>query len=123
MTRTTATDRGQATVEFALALPLVAVLVLGIVQLVVVARDQLAVELAAREAARAAAVSASPTATARAAADAAITLAPLEVEVVETGGRITVTVRHRTTTDVPLIGPAIGAVEVAASVTMQREPP
>lgn len=116
-------DRGQATVEFALALPLVAVLVLGVVQLVVVARDQLAVELAAREGARAAAVSASPAAAARAAAAAAIALAPLEVDVTEADGRVTVTVRHRTPTDVPLIGPVLADVDVVASVTMQREPP
>lgn len=116
-------DRGQATVEFALALPLVAVLVLGIVQLVVVARDQLAVELAAREAARAAVVAASPGPAARAAAQASVGLTPLDVAVVESADRITVTVRHRTTTDVPLIGLAIGDVEVTAVVTMQREPP
>ena len=42
-------DRGQAAVEFALAVPVVVVLVLGIVQLVAVVRDQLAVELAARD--------------------------------------------------------------------------
>lgn len=116
-------DRGQATVEFALALPLVAVLVLGIVQLVVVARDQLAVELAAREGARAAAVAAAPTSAATAAAERAVDLAPIEVSVSESDGLVTVTVRHRSATDVPLIGLAIGDVEVAATVTMRREPP
>ena len=116
-------DRGQATVEFALALPLVALLVLGIVQLVVVARDQLAVELAAREGARAAAVAAAPAAAARTAAHAAVGLEPLLVDVVVRGDRITVTVRHRTRTSVPLVGLAIGDVELSASVTMRREPP
>ncbi|MGA1052784.1 MAG: TadE family protein, partial [Ilumatobacteraceae bacterium] len=57
-------DRGQATVEFALVLPVAALLVLGIVQVVAVARDQLTVEYAAREAARAAAVAADPAAAA-----------------------------------------------------------
>ena len=116
-------DRGQATVEFALALPLVALLVLGIVQLVVIARDQLAVELAAREGARAAAVAAAPAAAATEAANEAIGLEPLRVTVAEHGGRVTVTVRHESATDVPLIGLAIGDVEVSATVTMQREPP
>lgn len=116
-------DRGQATVEFALALPLVALLVLGIVQLVVIARDQLAVELAAREAARAAAVAAAPASAGTAAAERAVGLAPLDVSVSERDGRVTVTVRHRSATNVPLIGLAIGDVEVAATVTMQREPP
>ena len=116
-------DRGQATVEFALALPIVAVLVLGIVQLVVVARDQLAVELAAREGARAAAVAAAPAAAATSAAAAAVDLDPLDVSASEHEGHISVTVRYRSVTDVPLVGLAIGDVEVAASVTMRREPP
>lgn len=116
-------DRGQATVEFALALPLVALLVLGIVQLVVIARDQLAVELAAREGARAAAVAAAPASAGTAAAERAVGLAPLDVSVSEGDGRVTVTVRHRSATNVPLIGLAISDVEVAATVTMQREPP
>jgi Flp pilus assembly protein TadG len=116
-------DRGQATVEFALALPLVALLVLGIVQLVVIARDQLAVELAAREGARAAAVAASPAAAASAAANEAVGLDPLHVTVSARDGLVTVTVRHESPTDVPLIGLAIGDVEVSATVTMQREPP
>lgn len=116
-------DRGQATVEFALALPLVAILVLGVVQLVVVARDQLAVELAAREAARAAAVAASPGAAATAAAAGAVALDPLDVAVQTTADRVVVTVRYASPTDVPLIGALVGDVEVGATVTMQREPP
>lgn len=116
-------DRGQATVELALALPLVAVLVLGIVQLVVVARDQLAVELAAREGARAAAVSADPARSARAAADAAVGLDGLDVEVSQDGGLVTVVVRHRSATDVPLVGMVVGDVTVSAAVTMQLDPP
>jgi Flp pilus assembly pilin Flp len=116
-------DAGQAAVEFALVLPLVATLVLGVVQLIVVARDQLAVELAARDGARAAAVSAAPAPAARAAAERAITLRPLDVDVTVDGDRVTVRVAHRTVADVPLVGIAIGDVEVAASVTMLREPP
>lgn len=116
-------DRGQATVEFALALPLLALLVLGIVQLVLVVRDQLAVELAAREGARAASVAADPGTAASTAASAAIGLDPVHVAVVHTGDRVTVTVRHRSATDVPLIGAAIGDVEVSATVTMRRDPP
>lgn len=44
-------DRGQATVELALALPMVCLLLLAMVQVAVIGRDQLAVQLAAREAA------------------------------------------------------------------------
>ena len=116
-------DRGQATVEFAIALPLVAVLVLGIVQLVVVARDQLGVDLAAREGARAAAVAADPRRAAIGAARAAVGLDGLDVTVTEAGGRVTVTVRYRSATEVPIVGLLVGDVEVTAAVTMQRDPP
>jgi Flp pilus assembly protein TadG len=116
-------DRGQAAVEFAIALPVVVVLVLGIVQLVVVVRDQLAVELAAREAARAASVSAGPDAAARRAADEATGLAPLAVATGVDGDRVTVSVEYVSSTDVPLIGVFIGDITVTATVTMNREPP
>ena len=53
-------DRGSATVEFALVLPLVLVIVLGLVQVGLVVRDRLLVEAAARAAARAAAVQEDP---------------------------------------------------------------
>jgi len=122
-TRSRHVDRGQATVEFALALPAVAVLVLGIVQLVVVARDQLAVEVAARDGARAAAVAADPDGAARAAAERTITLRPIGVRVSVAGQAVTVTVTHSNPTDVPLIGALIGDVRVEATVTMLREPP
>jgi len=116
-------DRGQAAVEFAIALPVVVVLVLGIVQLVVVVRDQLAVELAAREAARAASLSASPEAAARHAAAEATGVGPLEVATGVDGDHVTVSVEYVSSTDVPLVGAFIGDIRVAASVTMTREPP
>ncbi|HZB42352.1 MAG TPA: TadE/TadG family type IV pilus assembly protein [Ilumatobacter sp.] len=116
-------DRGQAAVEFALALPVVLVLVLGIVQLVVVVRDQLAVELAAREAARAASVSASPEASATRAANAATSLRPLAVATDVDGDRVSVSVTYVGATDVPLVGAFIADITVTADVTMRREPP
>lgn len=117
------TDRGQATVEFALALPLVAVMVLGVLQIIVVARDQLAVEVAAREAARAAAVSGTPEAAAARAAEAATSLRPLDVAVTIDGNRVTARITYTAATDVPLVGLAIADVDLEASVTMLREPP
>jgi Flp pilus assembly protein TadG len=116
-------DAGQAAVEFAIALPIVVLLLLGIVQLVVVARDQLAVELAAREGARAASVSASPDASAARAAQHATGLRPLNVATRLDGARVTVSVEHVNTTDVPLIGVFIADVTVTARATMSREPP
>lgn len=116
-------DHGQAAVEFAIALPLVVVLVLGIVQVVLVTRDQLAVELSAREGARAAAVAAAPASAAEPAARSATGLRPIVVTTHTSAETVTVDVSHRSTTDVPIIGAFIGDVEVRASVTMQLEPP
>jgi Flp pilus assembly protein TadG len=116
-------DRGQAAVEVALALPIVVLLVLGVVQVVVVARSQISVELAARQAARAASVAAAPADAGRRAAEQATSLRPLDVTVTTNGELITVTVSYRDPTDAPLVGTVIGDVQVTASVTMRGEPP
>jgi hypothetical protein len=99
------------------------VLVLGLVQVALVARDQLAIELAAREGARAAAVSAAPASAARAAVDRTVTIAPVTVDVTVGPSTVTVTVGYVNRTDVPVIGGAIGDVDLSASVTMALEPP
>ncbi len=119
----TSGDRGQATVELALVLPLICLLLCAIVQVAVIGRDQLAVQLAAREAARAAAVAADPATAATAAAHRAIALRPLAVGVREANGMVTATVRYTDGTDVPLIGTLLPAVTFTATVTMQVEPP
>ncbi|HEY0519189.1 MAG TPA: TadE/TadG family type IV pilus assembly protein [Ilumatobacteraceae bacterium] len=116
-------DNGQATVELALSLPLLCLFLLAIVQLVVIVRDQLAVELAAREAARAASVAASPSDAALAAAERSVALRPLNVSTALSGDTVTVTVGHVTDTDIPLIGALIPDVTVTATVTMALEPP
>ena len=115
-------DRGQATVELALALPLLCLLLLGVVQVAVVTRDRLAVQLAAREAARAAAASTDP-GRAVAAGTAAVSLAPLQVRVVERAGTVVATATYTDPTDVPLIGALLPDVTVTATVTMAVEPP
>jgi Flp pilus assembly protein TadG len=118
-----APDRGQAAVELALCLPLLFIFLLGIVQLVVIVGDQLAVQLAAREAARAAAVAAPSTASAQAAATRAIALRPLKVTVSSSSTAVTVTVSHLTRTDVPLIGALLPDATITATATMALEPP
>ncbi len=107
----------------ALALPVVVVLLLGVLQVALVGRDQLAIELAAREAARAAAVSADPAAAARLAAERTTSLRPLQVAVSSGATTVTVTVRYTSVTDVALIGRLIADVPMNASVTMAIEPP
>lgn len=108
--------------ELALALPLVCLLLLAVVQVIVVARDRLAVQLAAREAARAASVAADPSA-ARLAAERAVPLRPLAVDVAVAAGAVTATVRHVNHTDVGLVGTLLPDVELSATVTMAVEPP
>jgi Flp pilus assembly protein TadG len=110
-------------VELALCLPLLFIFLLGIVQLVVIVRDQVAVQLAAREAARAAAVAASSDASAQSAATRAITLRPLTVATRLSPDAVTVTVTHLTHNDVPLIGALLPDITVTAEATMALEPP
>lgn len=107
----------------ALCLPLLFMFLLGIVQLVVVVRDQLAVELAAREAARAASVAAPSAPSAEEAAARAVALRPLVVATEASTGTVTVTVSHVTHTDVPLIGAFIPDITITAKATMALEPP
>ena len=97
-------ESGQATVEFALILPLVIFAALAIIQVGLVVRDHLAVVHAAREAVRAASVDPDPSS----AVDAAHrTLPHADVDVSprpSVGESITVEVRYRAVTDVPLVG-------------------
>jgi len=116
-------DRGQAAVEFAIALPLVVVLVVGMIHVAVVVRDQLAIELAARDGARAAAVSAAPSAAADAAARSATAIRPISTSTAVSADSVTVTVRHTTRSRMPLLGLVLPDVDLDATVTMAREPP
>jgi Flp pilus assembly protein TadG len=116
---------GQAAVELALALPLLVFLLLGLVQLGLLVRDQVLVVHAAREAARQAAVDPAPEAARRAAA-ASSGLVPGRLLVTVTGrggpgSRVRASVRYRAPTDVPLVGPAIADFEMKASATMRVE--
>lgn len=118
-------DKGQASVELALVLPLVVLLLLVVVQVGLVVRDQILVVHAAREAAREAAVDASPDAPRRAAA-ASSTLAGDRITVTvagrgAAGSRVRVEVAYRAPTDVPLVGMALGNLTLRASATMRVE--
>ena len=118
-------DGGQASVELALVLPLVFVLLLGIVQLGLLVRDQILVVHAAREAAREAAVDPAADAASRAAA-ASSTLDGSRLTVTTsgrgaTGSRVRVEVAYRAPTGVPIIGPALGDLTLRASATMRVE--
>lgn len=95
---------GQATVEFALVLPLVVMAMMALIQVALIVRDHLAVVHAAREAVREASVEPDP---ARAVAAARRTLPGADVDVgsrPEVGRAITVEVSYRSVTDLPLVG-------------------
>jgi Flp pilus assembly protein TadG len=118
-------EGGQATVELAMVLPLLVLLMLALVQAIVLARDQLLVTHAAREAARAAAVDPDPGAPRRAAVRAG-PLDPGRLQV-DTGPRgavgtsVRVEVRYRETTTLPIVGRAIGDVTLRSEATMRVE--
>ena len=114
-------DVGQATVELALAVPLVALFLLAGAQLTIVVRDQLAVIHAAREAARAAAVS-SVAADGIAAGTSSVRESGLRISINATNEVITATVERTVATDVPIIGAFLPDVTVRARAVMRVEP-
>jgi len=123
--RSGASDEGQAAVELALVLPLVVTILLAVLQVGLVVRDQVLVVHAAREAARAAAVDPRP----EAPTEAARASAPLLAERLSVrsdprgvpGSRVRVVVRYRAPTVVPLAGAVVGDVDLEATATMRIE--
>ena len=120
-------DRGSATVEFALVLPLVLVVVLGLVQVGLVVRDRLLVEAAARAGARAAAIQDDPAAI----GDAAMIAAPgldagrADVSVARSGSRgdpVTVHIVYDDPFRVPFIAWLLGSgVTLSAEAAARQE--
>ncbi len=117
--------RGQATVELALGLPVVALAVLLVLQLAVVGRDVVLVSHAAREAARAAAVEPRPGTALAAARGASGALDPhrITVAVSRRGATVTVEVRYRAVTGLPLVGVLVPDPTLTQTVTMRAEEP
>lgn len=118
-------ERGQAAVEVALVLPLVAVLALVLLQVTLVVRDQVLVIHAAREGARESAVNVDPGAPRRAAL-AGASLRPERLEVESSGrsgpgSRVKVVIRYFSPTDVPLVGRLVGDVALSGSASMRVE--
>jgi hypothetical protein len=106
-----------------LILPVVVLLLCGLIEVALVARDQLSLELAAREAARAASVSAVPATAASTAAHEAIALRPLDVTTNAGGDTVSVTVGFHHRVKIPLISALIDDVDLSATATMTWEPP
>jgi TadE-like protein len=118
-------SEGQAAVELALALPLVALLLLAVVQMGFLVRDQVLVVHAAREGVRQAAVDPSADAIRRAASGSSgLAGGRMSVSVSgrgAPGSHVRVTVIYRAPTDVPLVGAALGDIEMHAAATMRVE--
>jgi hypothetical protein len=120
-------DAGQTTVELALCLPLVALLVAALLQVGLIVSDQTRLWHGAGEAAREAAVDADPTHITEAAERAG--LVPLSVSVKppaayrSQGRPVTVALAYRPRSVVPLLEPIVRAIELHASATMRIEQP
>lgn len=118
-------EDGQAVVELALCLPVLAALALVLLQVAVVVRDQVLLTHAAREAAREAAVSPELGAVRRAAVEGGrLDADRLTVTVAgrgRPGSRAVVEVRYAAPTELPIVGSLIGDVELRASVAVRVE--
>ena len=118
-------ERGQATVEAALVLPLVTLFLLSVVQIGFVVRAQVLVTHVAREAVRAAAVDADPEAAQRAATSSSSLDGDRMKVLVQgregPGSRVRVTVTYSVPTDIPLVGDLLGDVTLQGTATMRVE--
>ena len=104
------------------ASPILALLLLALVQVGLVVRDQVAVVHAAREGARAAAVTGPAQAARWPPRTAPSASTPGAWPSRGTWGRGPRTVRYRAPTDVPLVGRLIGDVSLRATAVMRAEP-
>jgi Flp pilus assembly protein TadG len=120
-------ERGSAAVEFALVLPLVLTMALALLQVSLLAKDQLVVMESARAGAREASVSTDDDDVRQAAIDAAATLDPslIEVTVQRDGGEgsaVTVSVLYRAPIAVPLVTWLFPSeIDIQASAIMRQE--
>lgn len=120
--RPSSDEVGQSTVEFALMIPFLALMLLTVVQVGLLVRTRVLVTHAAREAVRSAAVGAADLEV-RSAALASADLDPerLQVVVHRGGGRATVELRYAEATEVPVVGPMMPEAMFEARATMRLE--
>ena len=115
----TSRDRGQATVELALVLPLVLVVLLGCLQVVEVLVEQVRLVHVVRDGARAASVSDNP----EAAAQAVTGAHRVRLDVATTDSTVDVTGWVDVRTEVPLIGRLLPDITLRERLTMTVESP
>jgi Flp pilus assembly protein TadG len=119
-------DRGQATVELALCLPFILLLIGSAVEITAVSVDNIRVWHATREAARVAAVEPDPSVATRVATD---VIAPIDISIsppsdARVGGEpVVVEASYRPDADVPVIGQVFERLRLTARVAMRIEVP
>jgi Flp pilus assembly protein TadG len=114
-------ERGQATVEFALVLPVLVLALMAVLQVALVVRDHIALVHATREAARQASVDPDPSA-ARRAAHRSLPHSHVEVGArPRVGESIKVRVTYRSHTDLPLVGALFPDPVLESEVVMRVE--
>ncbi|MBV6508429.1 MAG: hypothetical protein JJLCMIEE_01491 [Acidimicrobiales bacterium] len=125
MSPAAARDDGQASVELALVLPLVLLMLLVVAQVGLIVRDRVLVIHATREAARVAVVDPRQDAAEEAArSKGGLDPDRLLVEVrggTASGDRLEIVVRYQAATDLPLIGPVVPDVDLHERVVVRVE--
>ena len=118
-------ERGQSVVELALSLPFVVLLLLAVIQVGLVVRDQILTVHAAREAARVGAVDPDPDAPRRAAiGSSGLSERRIRVEAGARGGpgsTLRVVVHYSSPTEVPLVGAFLPDVRLRAVAVIRVE--
>jgi Flp pilus assembly protein TadG len=126
-TRARREERASASVEFALVLPLVLIMAMALLQIGLLAKDQLVVEGAARAGAREGAVTVDDTEAQQAAIRAAVSLDPnqLQVAVLREGGRgssVTMNVVYHARVVVPLVSWLFpDSIDLSSTAVMRQE--
>lgn len=120
---TSSPDSGQATVEFALVLPLAIGSLLLVVQVLIVVLSQISLQHEARISVRAAAIAADPAAAARSAVQDNDPQSPSTVVVETTERVVTVFLTRQIPIVIPILGRLWPDIEISARLTMALEPP
>jgi len=120
-------EHGQATVELALCLPIVLFVLGALVEVGLIAADQVRLWHAAREAARVAVVDSDPSAARRAAEGAGFESLSLAIQpepaLRRAGDPLSVTVEYDRPATMPVIGALFERVDLEAHATMRIEEP
>ena len=114
-------DRGQATVEFALTIPVLVIALLGVIQVFVILVDRIHLVHVTRDAARAASVGDDPRSAAEMVIDRSFPDREISLTVSTSDDVVTVEMVLSNPTDVPIIGRFLPEVELRESLSMLAE--